>query len=68
MIKFLDMRTESRPMLEVVDQYDSFFTLGLTEQEKGELIQHLLEPSFPCSDSVNEPRVAENSIHSGGSS
>jgi hypothetical protein len=68
MIKFLDMRTESRPMLEVVDQYDSFFALGLTDQQKGELIQHLLEPSSPCSDGIHEPPLAENSIHSGGSS
>ncbi len=64
MIKFLDMRTESRPMLEVVDQYDSFFALGLTTQEKGELIQHLLEPSSDCVHAA----PAENSIYSGGSS
>jgi hypothetical protein len=67
MIKFLDTQPESKPMLEVVDQYDSFFRLGLTDQEKGELIQHLLEPSSP-SDRVHELRVTKDSINPGGSS
>jgi hypothetical protein len=66
MIKFLDTRPDSKPMLEVVDQYDSFFKLGLTEQEKDELIQHLLEPSSPSSDRAHELRVTKDSVKPGG--
>jgi hypothetical protein len=35
-----------------VDHYDSFFQLGLTEGEKGDLIADLLAPSVPGSGSV----------------
>jgi len=41
-------------MFEVVDQYDSFFRLGLTDQEKNDLIQHLLGPIDPCSNVAHE--------------
>jgi hypothetical protein len=36
----------------IVDHYDSFFQLGLTEGEKGDLIADLLAPSVPGSGSV----------------
>lgn len=49
-------------MFEVVDQYDSFFRLGLTDQEKNELIQYLLGPMAPRSDSVHEPPTTEDPI------
>jgi hypothetical protein len=41
---------ESMPMLAVVDLYDSFFKLGLTNEEKSDLIQYLLGPVAPCSN------------------
>jgi len=44
MIKFLATSPESVPMCEVVDQYDSFFRLGLTDEDKSELIQYLMGP------------------------
>ena len=36
----------------VVDHYDSFFKLGLTEAEKRDLIADLLAPSAPGSQGV----------------
>jgi hypothetical protein len=37
-------------LLEVVGQYDSFFNLGLTDQEKKDLIQDLFGPPAPASN------------------
>jgi hypothetical protein len=47
---------KSTPMFEVVDQYDSFFRLGLTDQEKSNLIEHLLGPLPPRSNLAHEPQ------------
>jgi hypothetical protein len=53
MIKFLATSPESVPMCEVVDQYDSFFRLGLTDEDKSELIQYLMGPKAPHSASTS---------------
>ena len=53
-------RAESMPMFEVVDQYDSFFRLGLTDPEKNDLIQHLLGPIDPYSNVAHEAQGAED--------
>ncbi len=39
-------------LIRVVDHYDSFFQLGLTEAEKRDLIPDLLRPSTPDSEAV----------------
>lgn len=52
MIKFLATLPEPVPMGEVVNQYDSFFKLGLTDRDKSELIEYLLGPTAPRSVSM----------------
>jgi hypothetical protein len=59
---------KSIPMCEIVDQYDSFFKLALTDQDKDDLIQYLMGPAAPRSDCVDNPRAARDPIDRVGAS
>lgn len=43
-------------VLDVVAHYDSFFKLGLTDQEKSDLIQDLFGPMAPGAPGAHEPQ------------
>ena len=58
--------SDAMPMFEIVDQYDSFFKLGLTDEEKSDLIQYLLGPIVPCSNCAHEAQRGEEPIDLGG--
>lgn len=49
-------------MLEVVGQYDSFFMLGLTEEEKRTLIEDLFGSTDPGSPDIASRAVTEELI------
>lgn len=53
-------------MSQVVDQYDSFFKLGLTDGEKSDLIQYLLGPVAPRSNRAHEPQAGEVPVNPRG--
>ncbi len=53
-------------MSQVVDHYDSFFKLGLTDEEKSDLIQYLLGPVIPRANCAHEPRTGEDPVNPGG--
>ncbi len=63
MIKFLATSPESVPMSEVVDQYDSFFKLGLTDLEKSELIEYLLGPTALLSVRISHATRQQRTNH-----
>jgi hypothetical protein len=48
-------------LFEVVGQYDSFFNLELTDQEKSDLIQNLFGPPAPGSNLAHKSQRARTS-------
>jgi hypothetical protein len=53
-------------MSEVVGQYDSFFKLGLTDEEKRDLIQDLLAAPATGSKESTSGRETEEPVNPGG--
>jgi hypothetical protein len=50
---------EDFSLLEFAGQYDSFFKLGLTDEEKCDLIEDLFGLAVPGSKAVTSPRETE---------
>lgn len=57
---------EDFSLLEFVGQYDSFFKLGLTDQEKRALIEDLFDTAAPGSKAVPSRRETEELINPDG--
>jgi hypothetical protein len=53
-------------LLEFAGQYDSFFKLGLTDEEKRDLIQNLFGPPANDSRGVASPMETSSSTPTGG--
>ena len=53
-------------VLEFASQYDCFFELGLTDEEKRDLIQDLLDPPPPGSNVVTSRKETEEIVDRGG--